>query len=277
VEVVVDDRQHGENRKISNLINLMDGQAADLLVFSDSDIRVTPDYLRRIVAAGDAPGVGAVTCYYQGVAARSGLAARLTAMGISYTFLPQVALAVRIGAAEPCMGSTIALRPEILERIGGLQAVADVLADDYEIGQRVRALGLHVAIPAFAVEHGCDERRFADLWRHELRWQATIRGLDPLGYLGSVITHVFPLALIGAVLTGFGWGSLVVVCLALASRLWLKRRVDHLTGASCGPWWLTPARDILSFAVFTAAASARRVDWRGSRFHVGRDGELSPV
>ena len=284
VRVVVDAQEHGHNRKVSNLINLARAGAGerapgddDLILMSDSDIRVAPDYLRRIVTAATAPGVGAVTCYYRGAATSPTGAARLAAMGISYAFLPQVALAVRIGAAEPCMGSTIALRRSTLTAIGGLESVSDVLADDYEIGRRVRALGLHVAIPAFTVEHGCHEVRLRDLWRHELRWQATIRGLDPLGYLGSTITHTLPLALLGVGLTRGAWLSWVVLAAAFASRLWLKRRVDALTHAHAGPWWLLPVRDILSMAVFAAAACARRVDWRGARFHVGRDGALSPV
>ncbi|MBE7217887.1 MAG: bacteriohopanetetrol glucosamine biosynthesis glycosyltransferase HpnI [Caulobacteraceae bacterium] len=282
VDVVLDDKGHGANRKVSNLINLAANAEGDVFVLSDSDMRVAPDYLRRVVGALSAPGVGAVTCYYAGRAARPTLPARLAAMGISYGFLPQVALAVRIDAAKPCMGSTIAVTRAVLNEIGGLQAVADVLADDYEIGRRVRALGRTVALPPMVLGHGCDEPRFADLWRHELRWNRTIRGLDPWGYLGSIITYPLALALLALALDApFGAAAatpaLGIAAAALAARLWLKRRVDKLVGARTGPWWLTPARDLLSFAVFLAAAPARRVDWRGARFHVGRDGELSPV
>ncbi len=282
VDVVVDEESHGANRKVSNLINLAANADGEVFVLSDSDMRVGPDYLRRVVSALSAPGVGAVTCYYAGRAARPTLAARLAAMGISYGFLPQVALAVSIDAAKPCMGSTIAVTRAVLHEIGGLQAVADVLADDYEIGRRVRALGRTVALPPLVLGHGCDEARFADLWRHELRWNRTIRGLDGWGYLGSVVTYPFALALVGLALaapfgaTAAGWAG-AVAALALGSRLWLKGRVDALVGVPTGPWWLTPARDILSFVLFLAAAPATRVDWRGARFHVGRDGEMSPV
>ena len=282
VEVVVDAAEHGANRKVSNLINLSANAEGEVFILSDSDIRVERDYLRRVVAALDAPGIGAVTCYYAGRAARPSLAARLSAMGVSYAFLPQVALAVRIGAAKPCMGSTIALTRAVLHQIGGLHAVADVLADDYEIGRRVRALGRHVALPPLVLGHGCDEATLGDLWRHELRWAATIRGLDPWGYLGSVVTYPVALALLGALASVaaprlLAAPALAVLLVAFAARLWLKGRVDALVGAVAGPWWLTPARDILSFAVFLAAAPARKVDWRGARFHVGRDGEMSPV
>ena len=282
VDVVLDIQGHGANRKVSNLINLAANAEGEVFVLSDSDMRVGPDYLRRVVGALAAPGVGAVTCYYAGRAARPTLPARLAAMGISYGFLPQVALAVRMDAAKPCMGSTIAVTRAVLNEIGGLHAVADVLADDYELGRRVRALGRTVALPPMVLGHGCEETRFSDLWRHEVRWNRTIRGLDPWGYLGSLVTYPLALALIAVALSaGFGLlaaaPAATTVALALATRLWLKRRVDRLVGASTGPWWLTPARDLLSFVVFLAAAPARRVDWRGARFHVGRDGEMSPV
>lgn len=282
VELVIDPAQHGANRKVSNLINLSANVAGEVFVLSDSDIRVERDYLRRVVGAVTEPGVGAVTCYYAGRAARPGWPARLAAMGISYAFLPQVVLAVRIGAARPCMGSTIALSRATLHEIGGFHAVADVLADDYELGRLVRAHGKSVVLPPLVVGHGCDEPRLADLWRHEVRWQTTIRGLDPAGYFGSVVTYPVALAILGAALLALAGPGLwpapaAVLAVAVAARLWLKRRVDAVVGASSGPWWLTPARDILSFAVFLAAAPARKVDWRGARFHVGRDGEMSPV
>ena len=282
VDVVLDAQGHGANRKVSNLINLAANADGEVFVLSDSDMRVGPDYLRRVVDALAAPGVGAVTCYYAGRAARPTLPARLAAMGISYGFLPQVALAVRMDAAKPCMGSTIAVTRAVLNEIGGLHAVADVLADDFELGRRVRALGRTVALPPMVLGHGCEEARFADLWRHEMRWNRTIRGLDPWGYLGSFVTYPLALALIALALSAAcgpapGGGAAAAVVLAVSTRLWLKRRVDRVVGASTGPWWLTPARDLLSFIVFLAAAPARRVDWRGVRFHVGRDGEMSPV
>lgn len=283
VDVVLDAQGHGANRKVSNLINLAANAEGEVFVLSDSDMRVGPDYLRRVVGALGAPGVGAVTCYYAGRAARPTLPAQLAAMGISYGFLPQVALAVRIDAAKPCMGSTIAVTRAVLNEIGGLHAVADVLADDYELGRRVRALGRTVALPPMVLGHGCEEARLSDLWRHEVRWNRTIRGLDPWGYFGSVVTYPLALALIALALSAAGAPgpaaavAAATVALAVLARLWLKRRVDRLVGASSGPWWLTPARDLLSFAVFLAAAPARRVDWRGARFHVGRDGAMSPV
>ncbi len=147
IKLVADARRHGSNAKVSNLINMLPSARHDLLVLSDSDIAVPPDYLRRVADALAQPGVGAVTCLYTGKPL-GGLAAQLSAMGIDYHFLPNVVTGVSLGLAKPCFGSTIALDRVVLDQIGGLQSFASVLADDYEIGRAVRAKGLRVAIPA---------------------------------------------------------------------------------------------------------------------------------
>lgn len=278
----VDTETHGANAKVSNLINILRAaDRAELVVLSDSDMRVPPDYLRRLVAALEAPGVGVATCLYHGRASLPGLWPRLAAMGVSYGFLPQAAVGVRVGA-RPCMGSTIALRRETLDGIGGLERVKDVLADDYEIGRAVRGLGLEVVSPPFLVAHGSAETSARELWSHELRWSKTTQGLDPAGHAGSVITHATPLALLGALLVAGGLPgllppALLILLATILARLWLKGRVDRAAGASTGPWWLLPIRDMLSSAVFVGAYLTPRVDWRGARFHVGRGGELTPV
>lgn len=298
VRVVLDDTQHGANRKVSNLINIAGAAPlAPLVVQSDSDISVGGGYLASLAQVLSDPAVGVASCLYWGEAATPpspnwsvakppALAAQLGAMGVSYQSLPLFAVGVSMGAT-PCMGSTIALRRETLEAIGGFESVKDVLADDYEIGAKVRALGLQSVVPPFLVAHQSTEATLGELWRHEVRWSKTVRDIDRWGHLGSVVTHPFPLAILGwtiltlagSNLSGIGSAFALV---ALATRLWLKSRVDGVTTANGAPaatgaWWLLPARDMLSFAVFVGAFFARRVEWRGARFHVGRDGGLTPV
>ncbi len=248
----------------------------ETLVLSDADIAAPPGYLQRIAAALADPGVGAVTCYYRGDA-RAGSASVLAAMGVSYGFLPNVILGVALGMAKPCMGSTIALRRETLDRIGGFKALKDVLMDDYDIGRAVRALGLRVALPPFLVDHGCSESGLAEVVAHEMRWAVTVRMIDPAGHLGSVVAHTLAWALIGAVLLGgapIGWAAIVV---ALAARLWLKLRIDRAAGAGSGPIWLMPFRDIMSFVIFFGSLFARAVYWRGERFRVSSGRTMSPA
>jgi ceramide glucosyltransferase len=273
IRLVVDPRLYGVNRKASNLINIAARARHDLLILSDADILVQPDYLRRVVGAMSAPGVGAVSCLYVGCAGR-GLWARLAAMAIDYHFLPGAVVGKALGLADPCFGSTIAISTGVLAEIGGFAAFADHLADDYEIGRAVRALGYRIAIPPMTVSHYCGEASGAELLGHELRWGRTVRQIDPAGYAGSLITYPAPLAAIGAVLTGFPDWSLGLLSVSLGVRILLKVCVDAATGSRAGPWWLMPLRDVLSFGVFLASFAVNTVGWQGRRFRVGPDGVL---
>ena len=274
IALIVDPARHGSNAKVSNLINMLAAARHDLLVLSDSDIAVGPDWVRRVTAALAQPGVGAVTALYVGMPAAPDIWARLAAMGVSYQFLPGVCLGIETGLAHPCMGSTIALRRATLDAIGGLPRVADVLADDYKIGRAVRALGLTVAVPPFAVRHMHFEASLAALWRQELRWARTVRGLDPAGYAGQLLTYPVPLALVAVVLGSGTLAAFAVLLGALLVRIALKYRIDAATGTSSGPVWLLPMRDMISLAVWAGCYFVRSVDWRGARHRLHADGTM---
>jgi len=266
LQLVVNARRHGSNRKVSNLINMAGQARHDVLVISDSDIIVGPDYLSSIVASLDGPGVGLVTCLYRG-AATIGPWARLAAAAIDYHFLPSALVGLKLGLAEPCFGSTIAIRKKTLAMIGGFEAVVEQLADDYALGALVRRAGLSVAIPSMIVAHDCTQTTALDFFRHELRWARTIRSVDPLGYAGLAITHAVPLALLGVLLGGMTPAATIVIT-ALACRFILQMELDrafHLRGDF---YWMGPLRDIASFAVFVASFFGRGVEWRGHRYGV---------
>jgi ceramide glucosyltransferase len=271
--LVVGSLNHGTNRKVSNLINMVPNARHDLLVLSDSDIRVDPDYLRNLAAALDETGVGVVTCLYRG-AAGAGIWSRLGAAAIDYHFLPSVLVGLKLGLAKPCFGSTIALRANTLAKIGGFNAVVEQLADDYAVGQLVRRAGLSVAIPSFIVTHVCTQQTAAELFRHELRWARTIRFADELGFIGSVVTHALPLALLGALLGGVTPAGVIVIA-ALACRFSLQMQLDRAFRLRDNPFWLGPVRDILSFVVFLASFLGRAVEWRGRRYAVRPDNTLA--
>ncbi len=268
--MIVDAERHGSNAKVSNLVNMMAAATHDVLVVSDSDIAIGPDYLTRVVAALALPGVGAVTCLYHGRGDAGGWS-RLAAQGISYGFLPSVVVGLRLGLAEPCMGSTIALTRETLDAIGGFAAFADILADDHAIGVAVRVPGLHVAVPAFTVAHGCVEPSLSALIAHETRWNVTIRRLDPWGYLGHGLVNPLPFALAATALHPTAWPLIVATLIA---RTTVAAAVDRATRACPGPWWWLPARDILTFGLFIAGFLVQSVNWRGSRLKVARDGSI---
>lgn len=273
MDLVIDPASHGASGKVSNLINMMPKAVHPVLVLSDSDMAVAPDYLARILAALDLPGTGAVTCLYRG-RGDEGFWSRLGAAGLSYQFLPGAVFGIALGLARPCMGSTIALRRETLDRIGGFARFADVLADDYAIGEAIHGLGLKVAVPPMLVVHGSAERSFAELWRHEVRWSATVRGVVPGAYVGSVIGMPVPVALLGAALVPAHGIGLAMLLLALLARALLVRAVDRQAGEPTAPLWLLPLRDCLTFAIFVATFFTRSVDWRGQRLRMGADGRI---
>ncbi len=276
IDLTVDPRSHGANRKISNVINSISLRHGEIVVLSDSDIRVGPTYLQQITAALRAPGVGLVTCLYRGLPT-AGFWSRLAAAEIDHRFLPSILVGLRLGLAKPCFGSTIALRAETLRQIGGFEAFADQLADDYAMGAAVRRLGLKVAIPPLVIDHVCSEATFAELARRELRWARTIRSVDPLGYVGSIVTHPLPFALAAAAFDGFGAASLAILALVLACGLLVPLQFARTLGGGRVPVWFAPVRDLLSFAIFLASFLPRPVSWRGRRYKVGPDGTLTPA
>jgi ceramide glucosyltransferase len=273
IELVIDATISGTNPKVSNLINMSRLIVHDIVVIADSDIRVRPDYLSRIVSALEQRG-GVVTVPYYGIATDN-LWSRLAAMSIEGHFLSGVLVGSRFALSRPCLGSTIALHRSSLTAIGGFEAIADCLADDYEIGALIAARGEPVSLLPFAVGHVCDERSFAQLWRHEVRWAMTIRSIDPVGYLGWSVTHAFPLALI-ALAIGGGEVAAFLAAAALACRGLLIYAIERGYGLPPRPYWLIPLRDLLSFAVFVAGFISRDVRWRGHRFKLESEGTLIP-
>jgi len=276
MRLVVDSTRHGSNGKISNLINMAKGITAEVVVFADSDIAVEPNYLSRLVGALEAPRVGAVTCLYRGRPV-AGFWSRMTSAGIDQHFLPNAIVGIALGLARPCFGSTIALRRETLNAIGGFERVADKLADDHAVGAAVQRLGLKVAVAPFVVEHNCCEDSLNAMWSHELRWGRTIRTLAPAGYIGSGVTHAVPLALLTAWLTEFSLSGLGVLAIALACRLWVEASVRRSFGGSRVALALGPCRDIVSALVYLSCFASRSVTWRGSHFTVARDSDLVPT
>ena len=265
----------GSNPKVANLRGMQHRIRHDVVVIADSDIAVAPDYLQRTVAALEQPGVGAVTYLYRGVP-QGGVRARLAAMAIDYYFLPNVLVGLALGLAKPCFGSTIALRRETLNAIGGFDAFREQLADDYAIGAAVRRLGMRVEIPPLVVEHSFNERTFAQLLRHELRWARTVRVADAAGYAGLVLTHPLPFAIAATLFGNIAFGITAIVA-SIACRLVLQRQVEHTLGTRSLGIWLGPMRDLLSFAIYCASFFVGVVSWRGHRFRVRSDGTLLPL
>lgn len=274
--LVIDERVHGSNLKVSNVANLCDHARHGLLVIADSDMRVERGYLRAVTAPFADPEVGAVTALYKGTAA-AGIPSALGALFINDWFLPSVLVAIATAPLRFCLGATMAVRREALQAIGGFEALASDLADDYLLGRRVAELGYRVALADCVVENVVEERSFGALFHHVLRWARTVRSVRPAGYAFSFVTYTVPVSLLFLLLSDAsapGWSALAA---ALALRLGLHYQVRRRFGVR-GPArpWLVPACDLLAFAVWAASFLGQRVRWRERDFVVDTEGRLVP-
>ncbi|WP_295636762.1 bacteriohopanetetrol glucosamine biosynthesis glycosyltransferase HpnI [Novosphingobium sp.] len=266
----------GANRKVANLIAMAPHAVHPVLVLSDSDMAAPQDYLVQILPALDTPGVGAVTCAYHG-RGDAGLWSRMGAAGLDWQMLPGVVFGTRTGLATPCMGSTIALHAETLAAIGGFEVFAGTLADDYAIGAAIRARGETVVVPPLLVTHGSADRSLAELWRHEVRWAATVLGVEPIGHVASVIAMPLPLAMLALPLVpSAGQVALILAWVARAVLVQASAGVsgEKPFGSTILAIALLPIRDILGFAVYIASFGARSVVWRGEKLTMKPEGRI---
>jgi ceramide glucosyltransferase len=240
-------------------------------VIADSDLHVRPDYLERLAASLDAPGVGLVTTLYSGRPVEPCIPALLGATQITHCFLPGALLARAMGRRD-CLGATMMLGRETLERAGGLGALVGHLADDNVLGRLVREQGLDVRLADAVVLTTVPETSLAALFSHELRWARTIRALVPAAFAASVLQYPIFWAALAMVLSGFGGPACALFALSWAARAAAARGVDRALQslhappegiAFVTPLWLLPLRDLMSVVVMIASYGSRRVDWRG--------------
>jgi ceramide glucosyltransferase len=268
----------GLNPKISSL-RQMEGRARyDLFVMADADVKVAPDFLSRMVAALQEPGVGLVSCPYRSGRAQS-LGAKLEALTIAADFIPSVATAHYVEGVRFALGAAMALSRQALQAIGGLATLADFLADDYQLGHRIAAAGFGIKILPYVVETQNPAMSLKDYLRHQLRWARTYRVCRPGGYLAYGITHalVYSLALCwasGAAAWALGLtGATLILRWTLAGFAeWACLR-GHLRRHD---FWLLPLKDLLSFGLWSLSFLGNRVTWGERRYRVTREGKLAP-
>ena len=266
ISLVVDDRVHGRNLKISNLANMLDRAKHDILVIADSDMRVGRDYLQTVAAAFDDARVSAATCLYSG-SARGGLPSTLGAMFINDWFFPSALIPALRDQLTFCFGATMAARRGALEDIGGFAVLADILADDYMLGNLVHRQGQKVALVPYVVSNIVHEPSMRALFLHEVRWARTIKNVKPLSYAFSTITEGLFLSVVAAVLLSFGgvsgwlsaWPIIVVALLRLALHLGV---CNTIKGQGVRAPWLIPLRDLMSLFVRISGYFGPTVHWR---------------
>ena len=277
--LIINAEVNGHNPKVSNLINMDVAAKYDVLVISDSDMRVEPDYIDRVLAGFSSDRVGLVTCLYKWTPA-PGLASNLGAMFISQWFTPSALIPATFGQMQNCFGATMAIKRQTLNQIGGLEALARNLADDYILGRLVRKAGLDIELGNVVVENIVEEISLKALILHELRWARTIRSVEPLGFLSTFLTDALPLSLVFSAVLFFAsshWTWVTIpIALALSVRI-LLHFSTKATFSSKHPvsFWIIPIRDILSFCVRLLCYTGRKVSWRDSELSVDKGGEIT--
>jgi ceramide glucosyltransferase len=275
LQLSIDRRQHGSNRKVSNLLNMMPLARHDVVVLADSDVIVAPDYLTRVVSPLDDRSVGIVTCSYQG-RPREGFWPLLGSLFINDWFTPSVRVAAWGGTRSFAFGVTIAIRREVLSRVGGFKSIANQLADDYRLGELTRRAGLRTVLSDVVVETVVSESTFGQLVRHELRWLRTIRAVNPLGFRFSFLTFSLPIVALGSVLAEISFATIGMLVLTVLVRILLHLRMRTQDSRHAHAF-LLPLRDLLSLGLWSWSLFTRRVQWRNSHFHVAGDGSVELV
>ncbi|MGC8668580.1 MAG: bacteriohopanetetrol glucosamine biosynthesis glycosyltransferase HpnI [Chthonomonadales bacterium] len=278
IHIVAGGRKLGRNYKVSTLHMLAQSARHDLLVLCDSDMRVGPEYLRKVVQPFSSPDVGLVTCPYRGCMPRN-LAARLEALGIGADFMPSVFLTEWLWGTRFAFGSTIVVRKDALEAMGGFEALADELADDYRLGMGVRAAGYRILLSEYVVDDVLGAESFAAMWARRLRWARTARVLQPVGWAGSFITHGTPLAIAFAAATGFSTAGWAALGLCLIVRMVTATGTARLLGDANLPRLLPllPISDLVNFLLWVLSFAGNTVEWRGHTFRLGAGGRLEEV
>jgi ceramide glucosyltransferase len=268
----------GANTKVSNLIQMLRQARYDYLIVSDSDIRVPADYLTRVMAPLCDPNLGMVTCLYRGVAG-TGVWSKLESLAISSDFVPGVLVARQIEGVKFGLGATMAFRRRELHAIGGFESCADYLADDYQFGQRISALGLRVEIPNIVVETFLPAYTLAGFFTHQLRWARTIRDSRFSGYVGLGITYGLPWAILALILArgaAWAWGLLALTA-AMRTAVALSVGRDVLQDRQLArSLWLLPLRDVIAVIVWLVSFAGHTVTWRGERLKL-QHGKLMRV
>ena len=270
--------QIGSNRKINNLVLLAREARHEILVQSDGDVRVGPNYLREVVAPFRDPSVGVISCLYRGIV-QNNLWAELEDVGAASDFIAGALLANWKEGVTFALGASVTTTKSWLAKIGGYEALANLLADDYEIGNRVHKAGAKVLLSREPVWTMYPAQTARGFWEHQVRWARTIRHVRPASFLGLLFTHGLPLALLAAAVASAAWIGAAYLLAYLVLRLlmaWVVGVWGLQDDVLRRKLWLVPLRDLLHFAVWLAAFTSNRIQWGGLEFEL-RDGQMIEV
>jgi ceramide glucosyltransferase len=268
------------NAKVASMEAMEAAASHPILVISDSDVRVTPDYLRAVALPFEDERVGAMCCLYRGVAAEGGLWARLEAIGMSVEMTAGVLAARSMEGMQFVLGPTMAFRRETVRAMGGFRVTADYCADDFVLGNETFRLGQMVALSHHAIDHMVINANFISSIKHQVRWMMSTRFSRPKGHFGTALSFSVVFGLLGwgaAALVGHPWWGVALLAWSVATRLALSIAVGRLVVGDTswlGLLLLYPLRDLMGFGFWAASYFGSRIWWRGRVFQLLPGGKM---
>jgi len=266
------------NAKVFSLDRMLHAAAHDLLVMSDSDIRVTPALLRTIAAEFQDPKLGVATCPYRAVAGgpleKSSFWSRIEAIGMNTDFLAGILVARMLEGMRFAVGPTIAARRHVIESIGGFDRLKNYLAEDFVMGKFAAEAGHGVSLSSYVIEHHIGASDFRHNAAHRLRWTRSTRRSRPAGYLGQLFTMPVPLSVLVTIWNPSWWPVLPVTLAIRGVAAWTVAQL--VLGARLN-WLLLPLEDIAGFCFWIAGFFGNTIVWRGRRYRLESDGRFSPI
>jgi ceramide glucosyltransferase len=301
-QLVVCEKLIGANAKVAKLARLEKLAKHDLILVSDADVRVPPDFLANIVTPLRGEKIGLVNCFYR-LANPSTTAMQWEAVAINADFWSQVLQSQTLKPLDFALGAAMLVRREALAEIGGFQSLADCLADDYQLGHRIAKNGHRIALCPVVAECWDAPMNWRDVWKHQLRWARTIRVCQPLPYFFSILSNatLWPLLWLASAL--FRWlpvaisnapvdifrqfetqivlleCTIFIIALLLARIVLAQNLQRRFTPERnlASPFWLVPVKDMLQAALWFCAFAGNTVEWRGRKMRLRRDGTLEEI
>jgi ceramide glucosyltransferase len=255
--------------KVFSLARMMEQARYDLVVMSDSDVRVTPDFLRHVAAEFADGQVALATCPYRAIPGAS-IWSRLEAVGMNTTFWQGALTARMLEGMAFAVGPTTVARRKFVDEAGGIEGLKDYLAEDFELGRRMAAEGHQVILSSYVVDHRIGSENAVQNFWHRIRWARTGRRSRPAGYIGQIFTYPVPLALLLWMIAPFEWWPIVVS--AFAVRVMSAWVTAHVVLGSRVNWLLLPGEDIVGFAFWIAGFFGNSITWRGRKYRLDRVG-----
>jgi len=270
--------QIGANKKVNNLIELTRAARHEIIILTDGDVRVLPNFLREVVAPFADPKIGAVTSFYRGIAQDS-LGAELEAVGAASDFFAGVLVAEWMEGMTFALGASIATTKSWVAKIGGFEAIADMHSDDYELGHRIAKAGGKVVLSRELVWTMYPAQSARGFWNHQVRWSRTVRLCRPLSFIGLLFTHGLPWAIAAALvaptqsIAAAYLAAYLILRLGMAWTVGVRVAGDEIVRKKIA---LVPIRDAIHFVVWVASFASNKISWGGEQFNM-REGRMTPL